>query len=59
MMPSSYRTLEAYNVKFKFPKNISGKMTLNFIAIDNNNVYTPSVTINMYIPEEPLRSWNL
>ena len=52
-MPSSYRTLKAYNVKFKFSKTISGKMTLNFIAIDNNNVYTPSVTINMYILKNP------
>ena len=53
MVISSYRTLKAYDVNFKFSKGVSGKMTLNFIAINKDGDYTPSVTIDMYILINP------
>ena len=50
---SRYRTLKAYSVKFRFSNEISGQMTLNFIAVNNDNDYTPSVTIDLYILKNP------
>ena len=53
MLSSSYRTLKAYSVKFRFSNEISGQMTLNFIAVNNDSAYTPSVTIDLYILKSP------
>ena len=53
LMASRYRTLKAYDVTFSYSKAISGKMTLNFIAVTSDGAYTPSITIELYILKNP------
>ena len=50
---SRFRTMKAYDIKFTFSKYLNGKITLNFIAVNTNGEYTPSVTIEMYILKNP------
>ena len=50
---SRFRTMKAYKIEFAYSKNLSGKMTLNFIAVNTNGEYTPSVTMEMYILKHP------
>ena len=50
---SRFRTKKAYEIQFEYSKNLNGKMTLNFIAMNNYGGYTPSVTMYMYILKHP------
>ena len=50
---SRFRTMKAYEIEFKYSKTLNGKMTLNFIAMNSNGEYTPSVTMDMYILKHP------
>ncbi|XP_053407458.1 uncharacterized protein LOC123547213 isoform X2 [Mercenaria mercenaria] len=49
----TYRSLEAYDVGFKFSPEESGNMSLKFIARTADGRYTPSMTVELYVLENP------
>lgn len=49
----TYRSVEAYDVRFKYSKEDNGNMSLKFIAKTAEGHYTPSVTIELYILQNP------
>ena len=49
----SYRSVEAYDVEFEFAPEISGNMTLEYIAQADDGSYTPGVTLEVYVLENP------
>ena len=48
-----YRSVEAFDVEFEFAPEISGNMTLEFIAQADDGSYTPGVTLEVYVLENP------
>jgi len=48
-----YRSVEAFDVEFEFAPEISGSMTLEFIAKADDGSYTPEVTLEVYVLENP------
>ena len=49
----NYRSVEAYEVEFEFSPDISGNMTLDFIAQADDGSYTPGVTFEIFVLENP------
>ena len=52
-MLERYATVQAYNISFSYSKQLSGQMTLAFIATTKKNSFTPSITIDMYVLKNP------
>ena len=52
-MFTRHRTIQAYNVHFKFSPDMNGNLTLKFIARTATGNYTPSVTMHVYVLEHP------
>jgi len=48
-----YRSLDAYEVEFEFSPDVSGNMTLDFIAQANDGSYTPGVRLEVFVLENP------
>ncbi|XP_045172526.2 uncharacterized protein LOC123534370 [Mercenaria mercenaria] len=52
-LPTRFRSVASYNITFKFSPNINGHMTLKFIGITANGIFSPSVTIDVYVLANP------
>jgi hypothetical protein len=48
-----YKSLQAYDVSFKFSPKVSGNMSLQFIAKLADGTFTPSVTVELFILNNP------
>ncbi|XP_052219885.1 uncharacterized protein LOC127837088 [Dreissena polymorpha] len=48
-----YRSVQAYDIEFEYSPDLQGNMTLDFIARNADDIYTPGVTIDVYVMENP------
>ena len=48
-----YATVQAFNVSFSYSKLLSGQMTYSFIATTKKGAFTPSITLDLYVLNNP------
>ena len=52
-MMERYATVRAFNVSFSYSKFISGQMTFSFIGMTKKDTFTPSITMDLFVLNNP------